>query len=40
MQPFAGHEELYDLYDYKGSLDGTAWTDDLDDWDDNDVYVL
>lgn len=37
MQPFAGHEELFDLYDFNGALDVKAWTDEPDDWDDNDV---
>lgn len=37
MQPFAGHEELFDLYDFRASLDVSQWTDEADDWEDNDV---
>lgn len=37
MQPFAGHEELFDLYDFHSAIDVKPWTDETDDWDDNDV---
>lgn len=37
MQPFAGHEELFDLYDFRTSMDVSPWTDEVDDWEDNDV---
>lgn len=39
MQPnaFGMHEQLYGIYDFKESVQTEQWTDDVDDWEPNDV---
>lgn len=38
LQPFVGTEpELFDLFDYRGAIDVRPWTEEADDWEDNDV---
>lgn len=36
---FASHEELIGIYDIRAAVDPLEWQDELDDWEENDVYV-